>query len=484
MQALREQPRNVNRGSAPTTPVYEPAAGIFDEALEPDGSARPIYEELLTTLEEMNLAGLAGAVDHEAGNLGVSFRVDGEIELFQVDPVPRLIEADQWDRLARGLVQRTRALDLFVADAYGERAIVEAGVVPARALESCDHLEPRLASLPPAPVRIAVAGLDVVRDAEGRFRVLEDNVRTPSGLGTPSPRARGRQPPSARSAADGPEAAVHTALEMLGAPLPPPPRRDVDEPSIVLLSDGPSNSAWYEHERLAMALGVPAVALADLSVRGDRLLARVGSTLRPVDVVYRRTDEDRLTDEGGDAHRHRRRPHRAAAGGHLSVVNGFGTGVADDKLLHAYVEDMVSFYLGEKPLLDSVRTYDLGQPDKLEMALDRIGELVIKPRTGHGGHGVIVAPHARPEDIRRTAEEVRADPASFIAQEMVMLSRHPTVVDGRLEARHVDLRPFVFLSPAGAEVADGGLTRVALERDALVVNSSQRGGGKDTWVLQ
>ena len=483
MQALREQSRNVNRGSAPTTPVYAPAAGIFDEALEPDGSARPIYEELLTTLEEMNLAGLAGAVDHEAGNLGVSFRVDGEIELFQVDPVPRLIEADQWDRLARGLVQRTRALDLFVADAYGERAIVEAGVVPARALESCDHLEPRLASLPPAPVRIAVAGLDVVRDAEGRFRVLEDNVRTPSGLcyALAAREAVNRHLPDRLTDLRRP---FYTALEMLGRAVAAAAPADIDEPSIVLLSDGPSNSAWYEHERLAMALGVPAVALADLSVRGDRLLARVGSTLRPVDVVYRRTDEDRLTDEGGtltDIGAVLIEPLRA---GTLSVVNGFGTGVADDKLLHAYVEDMVSFYLGEKPLLDSVRTYDLGQPDKLEMALDRIGELVIKPRTGHGGHGVIVAPHARPEDVRRTAEEVRADPASFIAQEMVMLSRHPTVVDGRLEARHVDLRPFVFLSPAGAEVADGGLTRVALERDALVVNSSQRGGGKDTWVLQ
>ena len=257
----------------------------------------------------------------------------------------------------------------------------------------------------------------------------------------------------------------------------------VDEPSIVVFSDGPGNSAWYEHRRLARELGLPGVTLEDLSVRSGRLWARCDGEPRAVDVLYRRTDEDRLTDQAGrltDVGAALYEPLRTGA---LSVVNGFGTGVADDKLVHAYVEDMVRFYLSEEPLLPSVRTYDLGVPETLEMALDRIDELVIKPRAGHGGRGVVVAPHARDEDVRRTADEVRANPTPFIAQELVMLSRHPTVVDGRLQPRHIDLRPFVFQSPGGAEVAPGALTRVALERDALVVNSSQRGGAKDTWVL-
>jgi uncharacterized circularly permuted ATP-grasp superfamily protein len=273
-------------------------------------------------------------------------------------------------------------------------------------------------------------------------------------------------------------------VEMLGRALAAAAPDGVDEPSIVLLSDGPANSAFYEHRRLARELGVPGVTLDDLSVRSGRLHARCDGSIRPVDVVYRRTNEDRLTDESGELTTVGAALHEPLRTGRLAVMNGFGTGVADDKLIHAYVEDIVRFYLGEEPLLRSVRTYDLGAPEMLEMALDRIDELVIKPRTGHGGRGVVVAPHAHPTDIRRTAEEVRADPTSYIAQELVMLSRHPTVVDSHLEPRHVDLRPFVFLSPAGAEVAPGGLTRVALERDALVVNSSQRGGIKDTWVLR
>ena len=274
------------------------------------------------------------------------------------------------------------------------------------------------------------------------------------------------------------------AVEMLGRALAAAAPDGVDEPSIALLSDGPANSAFYEHRRLARELGVPGVTLDDLSVRSGRLHARCDGSIRPVDVVYRRTNEDRLTDESGELTTVGAALHEPLRTGKLAVMNGFGTGVADDKLIHAYVEDMVRFYLGEEPLLRSVRTYDLGAPQMLEMALDRIDELVIKPRTGHGGRGVVVAPHAEPGDIRRTAEEVRADPTNYIAQELVMLSRHPTVVDSHLEPRHVDLRPFVFLSPAGAEVAPGGLTRVALDRDALVVNSSQRGGIKDTWVLR
>jgi carboxylate-amine ligase len=202
-----------------------------------------------------------------------------------------------------------------------------------------------------------------------------------------------------------------------------------------------------------------------------------------VDVVYRRTDEDRLTDEHGRLTMVGAALFEPLRAGTLTCVNGFGTGVADDKLVHAYVDEMIRFYLGEDPLLASVHTYDLDDPDLLAEVLDRLDELVIKPRAGHGGHGVVVGPHAKVADLRDVAHAVRRDPHDYVAQDTIMLSRHPTVIDGRLEPRHVDLRPFVFLTPAGASVVPGGLTRVALDRGALVVNSSQRGGGKDTWVL-
>ncbi len=249
----------------------------------------------------------------------------------------------------------------------------------------------------------------------------------------------------------------------------------------MLLSDGPANTAWYEHRRIATELGIPLVTLGDLDASRGRLHALIDGRRRPVDVVYRRTDEDRMTDEHGRLTSVGAALYEPLRAGTLTCVNGFGTGVADDKLVHAYVEEMIGFYLHEAPLLPSVHTYDLDS--SLTEVLDRLDELVVKPRTGHGGHGVVVGPHADVADLRKVAQAIRRDPHDYVAQDTIMLSRHPTVIDGRLEPRHVDLRPFVFLTPDAAAVAPGGLTRVALERGALVVNSSQRGGGKDTWVL-
>jgi uncharacterized circularly permuted ATP-grasp superfamily protein len=257
----------------------------------------------------------------------------------------------------------------------------------------------------------------------------------------------------------------------------------VDDPSVVVLSDGPSNSAWYEHERIARALSIPLVTCAELSVSGDRLFARVNGQRLPVDVVYRRTNEDRLEDEHGNLTFVGATLIAPLSAGTVTCVNAFGAGVADDKLMHAYVEKMVRFYLDEEPLLGSVRTYDVGVPDVRSAVLDRIDELVIKPRAGFGGVGVVVAPHAGQDDLRRIAAELARDPEGYVAQETIMLSRHPTAADGRLEPRHVDLRPFVLLTRDTARVIPGGLTRVAASRDALVVNSSQEGGAKDTWVL-
>ena len=252
---------------------------------------------------------------------------------------------------------------------------------------------------------------------------------------------------------------------------------------VVLLSDGELNSAFYEHATIATSLGIPLVRAEQLSVRRGRLYAALPDGEWAVDVVYRRTDEDRLADDHGRPTAVAELLLPAITSGRLACVNAFGTGVADDKLVHAYVEEMVRFYLGEEPLLRSVPTYDPCQPGALEMILERIDELVIKPRAGHGGYGVVIGAHARSGDLRRAAAALSATPEQFVAQETVMLSSHPTVTDGHLEPRHIDFRPFAISDAESVQVVPGGLTRVAFDRGALVVNSSQNGGSKDTWVL-
>jgi uncharacterized circularly permuted ATP-grasp superfamily protein len=403
---------------------------------------------------------------------GVTFSAQGDPD-FHLDPVPRVITAEDWAPLEAGLAQRVRALDCYVADVYGAREIVAAGVVPEAVISSCESFEPELMGVrPPGDAWVGVAGLDIVRDPAGRFCVLEDNLRTPSGIAY----------------------TVAARLLTLGL-LPerevePHPHEDAGEllrwtlagacPGGELrhgcvLTDGRENSAYWEHARLAEAAGLPLAEPSDLEPADDGgLRVRGGPVL---DAVYRRTDADELADHVGAL---LAPPWRA---GRLGLVSGYGVSVADDKLAHAYVEDMVRFYLGEQPLLPSVRTYDLGRPEVMEEALDRLEELVIKPRSGYGGNGVVVCAHAEREDLDRLREEIRAAPDTFIAQDLVLLSEHPTLVDGRLEPRHVDLRPFVFLGPGReARVLRGGLTRVALDAGSLVVNSSQNGGAKDTWI--
>jgi uncharacterized circularly permuted ATP-grasp superfamily protein len=428
-----------------------------------------------------DLNALSDAVAHDAHRRGVSFGSAGGEQAFRIDPIPRVIDAPEWQGLADGVAQRVRAMELFVRDVYGDRIIVRAGVVPERCLEHARHYEPLLVGAG-AKIRswITVAGLDVVRDSDGSFKVLEDNLRTPSGIAyavaTREVMSAHLPPPSGLRVRS-----LETAFQTLGAALRA--ASPCDEPVVVLLSDGKLNSAYYEHATIAAELGLPLVGAEQLSVSHGRLYARLPEGERAVDVVYRRTDEDRLSDESGNPTGLAQLLLEPILEGTLACVNAFGTGVADDKLLHAYVEDMVRFYLGEDPLLQSVPTYDPCQHGVLEMILERIDELVIKPRSGHGGYGVVIGPHARSADLHATAQELARAPERFVAQETIMLSRHPTVTDGRLEPRHIDLRPFAISAGDTVHVLPGGLTRVAFERDALVVNSSQNGGSKDTWVL-
>ena len=402
---------------------------------------------------------------------------------FALDPVPRLIPRDEWERLEAGIVQRVRALEAFAADAYGERAIVRAGRLPARVLEGADHYEPDLIGLRPPGGWIGVAGLDLLRRPDGRFAVVEDNVRTPSGAAYLL---------AARDAVDAAlgwapaerldirEAVLGGLRRALRAAAPP----GVASPFAVLLTDGPGNAAAWEHRALAEGLGLPLVHLDELELRGTRLYARrPAGHARPVDVVYRRTDEDRVHDGAGALTPVAARLLPAWRAGTLGLVNGFGAGVADDKVAHAYVEEMVRFYLDEEPLLPSVGTYDLGDDRVRADARARLDELVVKPRGGYGGSGVIVGARAEPDERERAARALRARPEDHVAQDTVWFSRHPTVVEGELQPRHVDLRPFAYRTGHTVTVVPGGLTRVAFEPGEMVVNSTRGGGAKDTWVL-
>jgi uncharacterized circularly permuted ATP-grasp superfamily protein len=417
---------------------------------------RAPYEEPAADLGDRDLGELADAA--RSALAGVSFSADGD-DRFHFDPVPRVITTAEWEPLAAGLTQRVRALDCWCGDVYGARRIVRDGVVPARVVETIETYEPELQGLE-LPLWVGIAGLDVVRAPDGRFLVLEDNLRTPSGM----------------AYALAARAVTERFLEPVERPLPLDDLADLlwgtliaatggdRRPRAAVLTDGPDNAAYWEHQQLAELLGVPLEELADFDPGA-------------YEAVYRRTDHDRLEHATGQLVGE---PWRA---GRLALVNAFGIGVGDDKLAHAYVEDMVRYYLGEEPLVKSVRTYDLGRPEVLEEALDRFDELVIKPRSLYGGKGVVICPHAEPEDVEKTRQEVLAAPGEHIAQELIPLSCHPTIIDGKLEPRHVDLRPFVFLGPEGAGVLPGGLTRVAFDEGALVVNSSQNGGAKDTWII-
>jgi len=453
-------------GTSPDGALDGYRSTTYDDAVAPDGSVRPHARAVMDAVLAHDLGELGTSVREEVAALGIRFEsVDGD-DSWHVDPVPRVITGEDWARVEAGLAQRVRALNAFVADVYAERRIVAEGILPQRVLDTADYLEPGMDGVRPLDgVWIGIAGLDVVRDDAGEWLVLEDNLRTPSGIG---------YWPAARQATlrrlDVPAQARPRPIDGLGAAL----RRVFGDGHVVVLTDGHGNSAYWGQKWIAEHLGIPLVEPDDLEVNGDRL-RHAGID---VDAVYRRTNADRI-DTGVGA-----LLHPVLCAGRLKLINCFGTGIADDKLAHAYVHEMISFYLGEEPVLDQVETFDLGEPRTLERALDVFDELVIKDRGSYGGLGVVVCPHAERADVEELRERVRAAPGDYIAQRLVGLSTHPTEIDGTLVPRHVDLRPFVLMSaPDQVEVLPGGLTRVALDEGALVVNSSQNGGAKDTWIV-
>lgn len=445
----------------------------LDEALLPGGGDREHAAAAMAAVRAYGPGRLAADVARAAAELDLQHGPAGEAHPFTVDPVPRVLPRAEWEEVATGLRQRLRALEAFVADAHGPRESVRAGVVPAAVLDTNRYLTPDL----PAPRRwIGMAGPDLVRGADGRLVVLEDNVRTPSLLAYTlaardlvAPRLGVRPGPAPVH-----EVAATAMRRMLaGATV-------VDDPVVAVLGDGPRSSVPWEIDRFGELVGAPVVLPADLTVRGDEVVLPDG---RRADVLWRRTSEERLTGDDGRPNELGQLLLGPLRAGTVTVVNAFGTGVADDKRTFPYVEDLVRFLLGEEPLLRSQPAYDLGDPAQCAAALDRLPELVLKPRSGSGGWGVLIGPRADAGQLARAREAVLAAPGEWIAQEPVAISTHPTVVDGALAPRHVDYRPYAFCTDDGTVVLPGGLTRVSLREGDLVVNASQGGGAKDTWVV-
>ncbi|MGN6256599.1 MAG: circularly permuted type 2 ATP-grasp protein [Solirubrobacterales bacterium] len=463
-----------------SAPAYQLETDCFDEAFDSDGTPRPHYTPLLEALAEEDLKALRERVEAQVESHGLTF---GEGEPIAVDPVPRLLTAEEWARLEAGLLQRARALNAFLLDAYGPQRIFDADVVPRRLLETSEGWAPAMQGLldPEAPPA-TVAGLDLVRGRDGELRVLEDNLRMPSGA-TYALAVREIVEPEIGA---GLRPCGHgDYLEQLGAALRGAAPAGRDEPVVAILSDGPENGAWYEHERIGHELGFPIVTPDQLELSRERIFARLSRERRvQVDVVYRRQDTDRLTEPDGSLTALGDLLLPALRSGRLRCANALGTGLADDKLTHAYVERMVDFYLGEEPLLRSVPSYDLSNEEDRREAMERLDELVIKPRGGFGGHGVTIMPRASEPERKRAVAVVRRRPERFIAQEPVEISSHPTVRGESLRPRRIDLRPFVVSGPDEAAAMVGGLTRFAQGAGEMVVNSSQGGGCKDTWVLE
>jgi uncharacterized circularly permuted ATP-grasp superfamily protein len=438
----------------------------YDEAHEEDGSPRPHYAELLGSLDDP--AALRDEAERRLGARGVTFG-DGETARF--DPVPRILTETEWSGLQDGIDQRLRALEAFLVDVYDEGRVFDAGVVTREEVESSPHHEPAMHGVMPRRW-VTFAGLDVVRGEDGRFGVIEDQLRMPSGLAYA---VAWREAMRDLLDVEPPQADLSFVYGELALALRDAAPAGIDEPRTVILSEGPSAPAFWEHRLLARELCAPVVTLADLEHRDGRLVAWLDGRARGVDVVYMRTGEDRFTGAGGSPTAVGEALLGPAAAGTVSVVNAPGSGLADDKLVGGRVDDMVRLYLGEEPLLPSV-------PARVVAPDDDLDELVVKPRGEMGGQGVVIWRDADERTRERVRERIASEPGGWIGQDLVTLSVHPSAVGDRLEPRHIDLRPYAVVTDEGARALPAASSRVALERGSMVVNSGQGGGAKDTWV--
>jgi uncharacterized circularly permuted ATP-grasp superfamily protein len=467
--------------------------GAYDEMFTEAGVPRPQYDGLFQSLLEMQPSELKQrqqTADIGFLNQGITFTVYGHDEgtekIFPYDLLPRIITSGEWATIERGLTQRITALNLFLKDIYHDGKILNDGVIPRELVYSCKHYRREMRGIRlRRDIYVTVNGADLVRGDDGGFAVLEDNLRVPSGV---SYMLANRQ--VMKKVLPGLFGSYnvrpidHYGQELLSTlrALAPP---SIPDPTIVLLTPGVFNSAYYEHTFLARQMGIELVEGRDLLVHDNVVYMRTTAGLRRVDVIYRRVDDDFL-----DPMAFRRDSILGVPGlfnayraGNVAMANAIGTGIADDKALYAYVPAIIKYYLGEAPILPNVETYLLDDEKQRRHVLDNLDSLVVKAVGESGGYGMLIGPHSTAEQREEFRRRIIADPRNYIAQPTLALSRAPCFIDGQVEARHVDLRPYILYGERAPVIVPGGLTRVALRRGSLVVNSSQGGGSKDTWVL-
>jgi uncharacterized circularly permuted ATP-grasp superfamily protein len=472
---------------------YDPENGAFyDETFAGKGEARSGFEALVAGIRALPhgvLAARQSAAERALLSMGITFTLNGDNgggeRIFPFDIIPRIVSGREWKKLEAGLRQRIEALNLFICDVYGDQRILKDRVVPENLVKTCADFRPQCVGLkPPRGIWCHIVGTDLVRDKSGEFYVLEDNLRCPSGvsyvlenryiLKRTFPRIF--ESMSVRPVDDYPLRLLDTLRYL--AP------DHVEDPRVVVLTPGRYNSAYYEHAFLAQQMGVELVEPQDLIVRDGFVQMRTTAGLARVDVIYRRVGDDYLDPLVF-------RPDsvlgipgviQSYLQGRVALANAPGTGVADDKAIYRFVEKMIKYYLDQDPIIPNVPTYVCAEDDDRAYVLDHLGELVVKATDGAGGYGMLIGPHSTAAEKADFAQRIQKNPRGYIAQPTLSLSRVPTIIDDHFEGRHVDLRPYV-LYGRDIYVQPGGLTRVALKKGSLVVNSSQGGGSKDTWVL-
>lgn len=471
---------------------YE-AGGFYDEMFNEGGGAeRSEYSEvkkLFESLTEEDFKNQKNRINQTFLEQGITFQIyheDSSLErIFPFDPIPRLITKKEWEKIEQGLIQRITALNIFLNDVYNEGHIVNDGILPRETLySSANYLENFIGFKPSKNIYVHISGSDLIRDNDGKFYVLEDNLRCPSGVSyvLENRSAMKRAYPDLYrklniAPVDDYSQILQESLKYIS-----PSRKD--KPTIVLLSPGIHNSAYFEHTFLARQMGVEIVEAKDLIVSGGYVYMRTTKGLVVVDVIYRRIDDDYL-----DPNHFKEESLLGVPGitdaylkGNVALANAIGAGVADDKVIYAYVPDIIKYYLAEDPILPNVPTYLASVDSQKDHILANLENLVVKTANDSGGHGMLMGPSATKDQIQKFSRLIKNKPRNYIAQPVVQLSRHPTIFENKIEGRHVDLRPFVIYGDK-VKVLKGGLTRVALEKDSLIVNSSQGGGSKDTCVL-
>jgi uncharacterized circularly permuted ATP-grasp superfamily protein len=471
---------------------YTTRPNIWDEMCTQD-KIRKHYQLFFDSLSQVAPAELTHK-DELAKKLfmsqGITFTVysDGEgIEkIFPFDIIPRIITSEEWSHIEAGIKQRIKALNIFLKDIYHDQFIIKDGIIPASLVHSCPNFLREMVNVDvPFNIYTHISGIDLIRDSDGSFYVLEDNLRTPSGVSYMLENRNmtyrvfpGLLPRNnVRSVKDYPDLLLKNLLAISN--------QQKSNPTVVLLTPGIYNSAYFEHTTLARLMGVELVEGRDLVVDNAKVYMKTTAGLKQVDVIYRRVDDDfidplifnptSILGVSGLYHAYRK--------GNVAIVNAPGNGVADDKAVYPFVPDMIKYYLNEEPILKTVPTYAMDNPEHFNHVFGNIGKMVIKRTNGSGGYGMLMGSASTEEQVIDYKKEVENNPRQFIAQPIISLSSVPCFINGKIQPRHVDLRPFALYGPQGIEIVPGGLTRVALREGSLVVNSSQGGGSKDTWIL-